>query len=131
MHQAQLLAYGVDGRMADQFRDLAQSRGWWFRPLQQVKACFNLLRRGGPAVLVLKIGRDLERELTLLERIGWLFPETATIVIGDSDDLLLAGLVWDLGASCVMLPPASFELLAETVQGFLPAKTRPLPQLEQ
>ncbi len=127
MHRAQVLAYGIEGRLADQFRGLAQAQGWWFRPLRHTQACLNLLRQSGPAVFVLKIGRDLERELTLLERVSWLFPETAAIVIGASDDLLLAGLAWDLGAKCVMLPPSSFELLAETVQGFLPVKAKPRP----
>jgi hypothetical protein len=53
----------------------------------------------------LKVGNDLLEELTLLDRVSWLFPDTATVVIGDTDNPVLAGLAWDLGAALVLFPP--------------------------
>ena len=92
MHIAQLITYGVEDRWAQAIQELAKDRGLWLRPVSHLQACLNVLRKSGPAILVLKVGRDLEKELTILERVSWLFPETATIVVGESDYPMLA--VW-------------------------------------
>ena len=65
--------------------------------------------------LILKMGRDLERELTLLEQVRWHSPETAVLVVGDVDNLPLA----DLGARCVLFPPLPRTLLPDIVAGFM------------
>src|SRR5438105_2223442 len=104
MRCPQLLVYEGDGRLAAQLRPLAEERRWSLREPRQLAGCLGLLERGGPSVLVLKTGRDLERELTLLERVRLLCPETATVVVGDADHPGLAALAWDLGATCVLLP---------------------------
>jgi hypothetical protein len=78
-----------------------------------------LLARGGPTVLLLRVGRDLEREFGLLERAAWLHPAAAVVVVGDSDHAVIAGLAWDLGARVVLIPAPDQALLQETVVGLL------------
>ena len=124
MHHAQILVYEADGKLAQSLTGLAEQRGVRLRELRKVEACVGSLRRHGPGVLVLKLGRDLERELTLLERVTWLYPDTATIVVGDTSNPVLAGLAWDLGAAFALFPPQPLELLPELVDGFLPKKEK-------
>jgi len=120
MRYPQLLIYEGDGRVAAQLRSLAEEQRWSLREPRQLAPCLALLERGGPNVLLIKMGRDLERELTLLERVRWLRPETATVVVGDTDHPGLAALAWDLGASCVLLPRSiATGELAEIVLGLM------------
>lgn len=86
-----------------------------------MRACLTLLRRGGPTVLVIKAGRALESEFTLLDRVSWLFPDTATVlVLGEhSDPARLAPLAWDLGAAYVLDSAQSREVLPEVVAGLM------------
>lgn len=124
MQTGQILTYGVEGRLAEQLRELAQTHGLWFRALRKSKACIHLLRQSGPAVVVVKVGRDLEREMTLVEQIGRLFPDTEIIVVGDNDNPSLAGLAWDLGVRAALFPLPSFALLAELIVSLLPGKSQ-------
>jgi hypothetical protein len=78
-----------------------------------------LLRRGGRNVLVIKLGTDLHEALTLLDRVSWLFPDTATIVIGDTENPALRRLAWDLGAAAVLFPPQQRYHLVDLVSRFL------------
>src|SRR5437899_2848878 len=125
MQQAQVLVYESDGRLADSLRDLSQARSFRLRELRHVQACLSALRRHGPAVLVIKLGKDLDREFSLLEQVTRSFPDTATLVVGDLQATVLAGLAWDLGAAYVLVPPQPGELLRELVVGFLPAAGPP------
>jgi DNA-binding NtrC family response regulator len=128
MNYPQVLVYETDGKLAAGLQSMSQRHGWRLRELRHAQACLRTLRRHGPGVLVVKLGRDLERELTLLERVSWLFPDTATIVVGDHANPALAGLVWDLGAHYVLFPPQPMELLPELVEGFLPAASSTRPE---
>ncbi len=92
-------------------------------PARRPETCLRLLARGGPAVLVLKAGRDLERELALLERAVWLYPDAPVVLAADGDRPELAGLAWDLGAAYVLLPPQPRERLPEIVAGLMGEKT--------
>jgi hypothetical protein len=121
MRHPQLLVYETDGRLAAQLRPLAERQRWALREPRQPGACLRLLARGGPGVLVIKAGRDLERELALLDRVRWLCPDAAVVLVGDTAHPLLAGLAWDLGAAYVLLPPLPRESLAEVVAGLLRA----------
>jgi DNA-binding NarL/FixJ family response regulator len=125
MRHPQVLVWEGDGRLAALLRPLAEERRWVLREPRQAGAVLRLLRRGGPAVVVIKTGRDLERELSLLERIAWLHPDAATVLVTDSDHTRLAGLAWDLGASHVLTPGQPRERLAEIVTAFLAAKGAP------
>ena len=108
-----------DGRLVTQLRPVAESNRWALHEPHQTAACLRLLRRGGPVALVIKAGRDLERELGLLERTTRLFPEVATVLVGDGDHPALAGLAWDLGADFVLFPPQPREMLPEIVAGLM------------
>src|SRR5438270_409550 len=94
---------------------------WMLRQPRQLAAFLRLLRGGGPAILVIRVASKLdvsaaaeereaeqrrrERALRLLERAAWLRPETQIIAVSDVADDSLAGLAWELGATCVLFPP--------------------------
>src|SRR5947207_15740187 len=99
MQQMQIQTYGIDGVLAERLGELAQARRFWLRETSQLAACRSLLQSARPTIFVMVLGRDLERELTLLEEIHASLPGTATIVIGEADNPVLAGLAWDLGAT--------------------------------
>ena len=119
MQQAQILAYGVDEPLAGRLQKLGHDEGIWVRAVQQLRACRDLLRDAGPAVLIVMLGKDVAEELALVEEVGRVWPDTAVIVISDTDNPALAALAWDLGARCVLQPPLSIELLPPIVVKFL------------
>jgi hypothetical protein len=119
MRFPQLLVYETDGRLAGLLRELARERKWSLREPRRPEACCRLLRSSGPSVLVLKLGRQLEAEMALLERVTTQFPETVSIVVGDTDSPPVTGLAWDLGARYVLVPLEPREHLLEIVAGFL------------
>jgi hypothetical protein len=120
MKLPQLLVYENDGKLADLLRETARARRWALRRPRLPSACLELLGRGGPGVLVLRVGRDLKnRELPLLEKVTWLFPDTAAVVISDIDNPALAGLAWDLGASLVLSSSQAREQLPEILAGLM------------
>jgi hypothetical protein len=120
MHHAQILAYGLEDHLADVVQELAQGRALWLRHVRHVKTCLGHLRRGRAGVLVLRLGRNLEQELTLLEQVTHLFPATRTIVVGPTDNPALSALAWGLGAAYVLCPPQPVETIREVILGFLP-----------
>jgi hypothetical protein len=101
----QLILLEHDGRLAALLRPLAVERAWSLREPRQNDACLRLLERGGPAVVVVRVGRDLEQELALVEEVRAGHHDVAVVVVGDADHARLAGLAWDLGASWIHLPP--------------------------
>jgi hypothetical protein len=115
MRFPQLLIYEKDGRLAELFRRQRKPLHWSVREPRRPETCLRWLQRGGPSIVVLKVGNDLLEELTLLDRVNWLFPDTATVVIGDTDNPVLAGLAWDLGAALVLFPPQHRYDLPEVV----------------
>jgi hypothetical protein len=115
----QIVVYEWDGRLAALLRTTAEERRWALREPRQAGACLRLLRRGGPGVLVLRAGRNLEQELGLLERAAWLFPDVPAVLVGDAEQAVLTGLAWDLGARCVLVPPHPRERLPEVVAGLM------------
>jgi hypothetical protein len=119
MRHPQVLVYESDGRLADVLRPLAEKNKWLLREPRQLSACLRLLDRGGPGVLVLRLGRDQERELALLEQVSWLHPDAATVLVADGEQAWLSGLAWDLGVSWVLLPPQTRDRLAEMVASLM------------
>jgi hypothetical protein len=119
MYHPQVIVWEGDGKLAALLRPLALERRWALREPRQAAAVLGLLRRG-PGVVVVKAGRDLEREFALLERVGWRFPEAATVLVADSDHARLAALAWDLGAAYVLVPPMPRERLPELVAALMP-----------
>lgn len=107
---------------------LARARpgaSFWVRDVRHVKTCLNLLRQGGADVLVLRLGKNIDQELALLEQVGLLFPATKSIVVGPADNPPLAGLAWDLGAAYVLFPPRPLESIRDIVLGFMSASVAP------
>src|ERR1700693_1474782 len=99
MRHPQLLIYENDGLLARLLRSVPRSRGnlgktldWSLREPRRPETCLRLLRRGGPIILVLKLGRDLVGELGLLQQVHWLFQSTPVVVVCDTQDSTLAGL---------------------------------------
>jgi hypothetical protein len=131
MRYPQLLIYEGDGRLAAQLRTAAQAQNWSLREPRQPESCLRLLRRGGPGVLVLKVGRDLVREMTLLEQVCWQLPDAACVVVGDAEDAVVAGLAWDLGAHAVLFPPQPREQLSDILVGLMGAATAAVPKTEK
>jgi DNA-binding response OmpR family regulator len=115
----QVLVYETDGRLANILRPLAEKNKWLLREPRQLSACLRLFDRGGPGVLILRLSRDLERELTALEQLSWLHPDAATILVTDGDQTTLTALAWDLGVRWVLLPPHTRERLAEIVTSLM------------
>jgi hypothetical protein len=126
MHHAQLLAFGLEGRLAETLQELAQGRALWLREVRNAKACLDVLRRGGAGVLVLLLGKNLDQELALLEQVTHLFPTTRTVVVGRAHNPALAALAWDLGAAYVLFPPQPVQSIRDVVLGFLPEVPAPL-----
>jgi hypothetical protein len=120
MQQAQVLTYGIDGVFAERLRELAQAKRFFLRETSQLAACRNVLQSSPPSVFVLMLGRDLEKELALLEQVHASLPGTATIAVSETDNPALAGLAWDLGATYALFPPTPLETITELVSKLLP-----------
>ena len=67
MRHPQILVYERDGRLARLLSETAEVNRWALHEPRQVENCLNLLREGGPSVLVLRVGSKVESELELLE----------------------------------------------------------------
>jgi hypothetical protein len=119
MRHPQIVVYEGDGRLKLLLGPTAEARRWALREARQVGPCLRLLAEGGPAVLVVKAGGDLERELGLLEQAAWTCPAAAVLVL-DAGPAALAGLAWDLGADYVLAPPQPPDRLPEVVAGLMP-----------
>lgn len=99
---------------------------WFLRRRHQPALCLRLLRRNLPTVLVVRLGetltdKSLERELRLLERTAWMFPDTRTVVVYDGETSALSPLIWDLGVSYSMPLVQAQDQLAEVVIGLMEA----------
>ena len=124
MRYAQVLLYENDTLLTTMLEERARQERWSLRHPRDYAECRELLCRGGPAVLVVRLGRDLEFELSLLERVASLYPDVGTVVVGEAVHAALAGLAWDLGAAYVLFPPQSRDTLSEVVTGLMPQVTR-------
>jgi len=138
MRYPQLLIYERDGRLAEAFRhwrEQDRQRKFALREPRSLESCLRLLGRAGPTALVLKVGQDVVRELTLLERVTWSYPDVFAVVVGDTQNPALAELAWDLGAAMVLFPPLPREWMFAIVDAIMTAgaagPTAPLrPQRE-
>ena|ERR1019366_5068426 len=124
MQQTQILAHGIEGALAQRLQELAQAQRCRLRETNQFAACRNLLQSSPPSVFVLRLGRDIERELALLEQVHACLPGTAIIVLGEADNPVLAGLVWELGATFALFPPMPVEVITDLIVSIL-TKSKP------
>jgi len=142
MQFPQILVYETDGLLAAMLRDLAKTKRLALKEPRKAETVLRLLRDRCPSVLVLKIATyekreagfpldeeeqrregDREKEqvhsLDLLARVHEQFPDTAIVAVGDAEDAGLDSLAWDFGASYVLMPPQSRQLLSEIVTGLM------------
>ena len=124
MQQNQIVTYGIDGVLADRLRELAHSKRCWLRETSQLAACRSLVQSATPPILVMVLGRDLERELALLEQVHAALPRTAIIAVGEVDNPALAGLAGDLGAAYVLFPPTQAGAITEVIVHLLEGAAR-------
>jgi hypothetical protein len=143
MQFPQILVYESDGLLAAMLRETAKTKRWTLREARKPETCLRFLRDLCPTVLVVKIATHAKREaalpvkaeeeqqraadrekeqvrsLELLARIHETFPDTAMVVVGDAEDTSVASLAWDFGASYVLMPPQSRQLLPDIVAGLM------------
>jgi DNA-binding NarL/FixJ family response regulator len=124
MRYPQIILFEADAAIAQCLEPVAQDRRWLLRQPRQAPACIGLLRGGGPAVLVIKIGRHLIRELTFLNQVHEYYADAPVVVVSDSEDYLLLRLAMELGASFVLMPPQSRQDLSEIVAKLMEASIR-------
>ena len=96
MHSVELLACQIDEPLADALARWATPHGVWLRRLAAPDAVLNLLRGGSRGVVVLRLGRDLTRELETLRAAITGFPGIHFVVLGEVEHPELEGLVYDL-----------------------------------
>jgi hypothetical protein len=120
-----LLIWEGDGRLAGILRPFAEVHRWQLREEQHEDDVLKWLARGRPGVLVLRLGRDLEREVALLARATWALPDADVVVVAEGDNGRLAGLAWDMNASFVLTPPSARDDLPEIVVGLMQLKRGP------
>jgi hypothetical protein len=120
----QLVVYESDRSIADLLRGTAEVWGWPLRELRDETAIVRALREGGPSILLIEIGRDVQRDLALLERLTWLCPEAVTVAVSSLAGAELTGLAWDLGASYVLAPPQPRDALLPVVLGLMETAKR-------
>jgi hypothetical protein len=125
MRSIELLACQLDDAFARQLERWAQDAGVWFRGLATPKPVLGLLRQGSRGILVLRLGRDLVRELELLQSVADGFPEVTIGVVGESDHPELEGLCYDLGAAYVAFGGEAASRVLEWLPRVIPAKPAP------
>lgn len=115
MRSPQIVVCESGRGLADLLRGTAEVWQWPLRELRDEAALLRALRQGGPSVLVVEVGRDVERELSLLGRLTWLCPEATTVAVSSVAGADLVGLAWDLGADYVLAPPQPRDALLPVV----------------
>jgi DNA-binding response OmpR family regulator len=121
MRFPQILIYETDGRLARMLEGTAGTHRWALRQPRRLESCLRLLRRGGPAIVIVKLENDLESALALVAQVTWRFPDAVSVIVGDNESPVLGELAWDLGASYVLLPPQPRELLLDVVASLMGA----------
>ncbi len=116
MQQAQIVCHGLDERPLDALKTFALHQGLHLREVESLKALLPLLAKS-PAVsiVVMQLGKHLERELSLLGQLAQVVPETTILALLGLGNPLLAGLACDLGAAAVLTPPHVQDRLEETL----------------
>jgi len=125
MRHPRIVVLEGDGLLAKSLLPHCEKMRWLLVEERQMESCRRQLQRTGSAVLVLKLGRNLVRELGLLRDLQFEANEIQTLVVSESDDPSLQALAYDLGASYVMLPPIDRLQLTEIVEHLMLAR---LPQ---
>jgi DNA-binding NtrC family response regulator len=119
MRFPQLIIYETDGRLARMLEGTAGTHRWALRQPRHIESCLQLMRGGGPAIVVVKVENDLESVMTLIERTAQLLPDADVVVVLDRDEAMLVELAWDLGACYVLAPPQPRDRLVDVVANLM------------
>ena len=121
MRYPQVLIHDDEGGLVRALTPLAAARkpAWVVRQPRRLDACARLVMCGHPTVLVLKAGRDLVREMTLIDRVRSASPEAQVVVVAAAASPALTALAWHLGAAFVFTTDPAPEALAEVIDGLL------------
>ncbi|MFO0876783.1 MAG: hypothetical protein U0840_05365 [Gemmataceae bacterium] len=119
MRYPQLIVFESDGRLAAQLAPLSTLRGWPLREPHRAESVLSLLETDNPSVVVIRCGRDLERELSLLERVSLEAPAACSILVVDQAHPRLYSLGWQLGASFLLSPRQARDHLIDLVDAHL------------
>ena len=132
MKHPHVVVYESDGWLADQVRRLAGEHAWLVRESRHADACLALLADGRPAVLLLRLERELHDGLTLLSQVAERAPDCPVVLVSDvkmegaEQRAQLAALAFDLGARYVLFPPLQQPVIEDLVAGLLGAAIRRL-----
>jgi DNA-binding NtrC family response regulator len=127
MRYPQVVVYESDGSLAASIRKLAADHDWLIRESRQPEACLNLLADSRPALLLLKLERELQEGLMLLSRVAERVPDCPVILISDvkmegaEQRAQLSALAFDLGVSYVLFPPLQQPVIDDLVTGLMEA----------
>ncbi len=130
MRHPQVVVYESDGSLAAQVRRLAGDHAWLVRESRQADACLNLLADSRPAVLLLKLERELVDGLTLLARVAERAPDCPVVLVSDvkmegaEQRAQLSALAFDLGARYVLFPPLQQPVIEDLVSGLMASAVR-------
>ena len=130
MKHPQVVVYESDGALAGQVRRLAGENAWLVRESRQPDACLQLLADVRPAVLLLKLERELLDGLTLLGRVAERAPDCPVVLVSDvkmegaEQRAQLSALAVDLGARYVLFPPLQTPVIEDLVAGLMAAAVR-------
>lgn len=126
MKRPQVIAYESDGWLASQVRRLASESAWLLREPRRPEALLELANES-PAVVMLKLERDLLEGLSLLAQITEEAPDAPVIVVSDvkmeghEQRAQLSALAFDLGARYVLFPPLQQSVMEDLVSGLMAA----------
>jgi chemotaxis response regulator CheB len=132
MKHPQVVVFESDGWLADQVRRLAAENAWLVRESRQPEACLKLLEDARPAVLLLRLERELLDGLTLLSQVTERAPDCPVVLVSDvkmegaEQRAQLSALAFDLGARYVLFPPLQQPVIEDLVAGLLGATIRRL-----
>jgi chemotaxis response regulator CheB len=130
MKHPQVVVFESDGWLADQVRRLAAENAWLIRESRQPEACLKLLEDARPAVLLLRLERELLDGLTLLSQVTERAPDCPVVLVSDvkmegaEQRAQLSALAFDLGARYVLFPPLQQPVIEDLVAGLLGATIR-------
>jgi len=130
MKHPQVVVYESDGWLADQVRRLAGENAWLVRESRRPDACLNMLEDSRPAVLLLRLERELLDGLTLLSQVTERAPDCPVILVSDvkmegaEQRAQLSALAFDLVARYVLFPPLQQPVIEDLVAGLLGATIR-------
>jgi chemotaxis response regulator CheB len=127
MKLPQVVVYESDGWLADQVRRLAGEHSWLVRESRHADACLTHLADARPAVLLLRLERELLDGLTLLSQVSERAPDCPVVLVSDvkmegaEQRAQLSALAFDLGARYVLFPPLQQPVIEDLVAGLLGA----------